>query len=330
MENLINKIQPYIDGELEGEELKNFENELQTDAKLQKELEVYQTIIAAIRAKEEERLRQKFAVMDVVLDKQLEEEEQKKLDNIRPQIRSLSFRKSFVFKAAATVLVTFSAYMLFFWVSQISEPSPLSFDEYDVKYAGWVQTNTLGEAEVTEPYANQDKIDKTSKPTDTNSDVKMPLSAPSQEGVELTNTPKTPSISTKEDNPFANQYEDANFFFLNGNKAMKKYEGRSGYDIAVERLKQIPDTNATRKSFRLGMAYYYNQNWEDAMVSLQNAIKGNNNLLPPTDIATAKWHLAMTYAKKGNIATAKSYFNELANSKNDYTQNAKKVISAMK
>ncbi|MGB0931381.1 MAG: tetratricopeptide repeat protein [Chitinophagales bacterium] len=322
MNNILNKIELYIDNQLEGQELKNFEKTLQTDQNLQKEVEVYQTMIAAIRAKEADKLRQKFAVLDVVLDKQFEEEEMAaalKSQETQPKIPSMVFRKSFVFKAAATFLVVFAAYTIFSYFTNSSTPQ-IAFEKYESKYQGWVEQNTPKETEKTEGYANQDKIGENEEGTQAANkkiDVKTPPSSPTQEGVVSTNTLKTPSISTNTNKiePFDAEYQNANFFFL-----------KEDYTKTIEALKQIADTNSSQKNFRLGMAYYYHQDLNEAMANLQEAIKENNNVLPATDIATAKWHLAMTYAKQGDMKTAKSYFNELANGDNDYRKNAKEII----
>ncbi|MGB1242872.1 MAG: tetratricopeptide repeat protein [Chitinophagales bacterium] len=322
MNNTFNKVELYIDNQLEGEELKNFEKTLQTDQNLQKEVEVYQTMIAAIRTKEADKLRQKFAVLDVVLDKQFEEEEMTaalKKQGIQPKIRSMVFRKSFVFKAAATFLVVFAAYTIFSYFTNSSTPQ-IAFEKYESEYTGWVKQNTPKETEKTESYASEDVIGEDTENTHLTkkkNNIKTSLSSPNQEGVASTNTPKTPSTSTNVNKiePFDMEYENANFSFVRGD-----------YNRAIEKLQQIADNNSSRKSFRLGMAYYYNQDLNDARVNLQESIKENSSMLPAADIATAKWFLAMTHAKQDDMNTAKSYFNELANGNNNYSKNAKEII----
>ena len=326
MENLFDKIEPYIDGQLDGEELKNFEETLQKNPKLQKEVAVYQTIVAGIQAKETDRLRKKFAALDVGLNKQLEEEEQQRKKEVKHRILSMTFRKSFALKAAATILVTFTAYTLFtlFTTSTKNETPAFAWDKYEVEYSGWVEQNTPKETEKTESVAAQDDIsDSNTQIERTNNGTNTPLSSPNQEGVILNtdNTPRTPSISTPQgDDPISLQYQDADYHFDKGN-----------YTAALNRLQQIADYNTARKYFRMGMTYYYRQDLKDALTNLSQALeKKGEDALSPADLATAKWYLAMTYARQGDMKNAKSYFNELAKGSSIYSKNAKEVISVMR
>ncbi len=329
MNNLFNKIELYIDNQLEGEELESFEIALQTDAALQKEVEIYRTMITAIRAKEADKLRQKFAVLDVVLDKQLEEEDRREMEenveNLRPKIVSISTRKTFLFRAAAMVLVTFAAYTLFsYFAKNSNDVSSIVFEKYEVEYSGWVEQNIPKQTETTEAYSNPDKIGENTptknRPSIIQSDHNTSRKNQNQEGVSFSNTPKTPSISTKSEKAFALQYEDANYHFK-----------RKDYAKALNSLQQIEDTNLARKHFRLGMVHYFNgKDLNQATQNLTTAIEKDNLELSTYDLATAKYYLAMAYAKQGNSSAAKPYFNDLANSANDYSQKAKDVLQALK
>ncbi|MFK7907772.1 MAG: hypothetical protein AB8B69_21715, partial [Chitinophagales bacterium] len=68
MNNLFDQIEQYIDGGLVGEELIQFEQALETNESLQKEVEIYRAMIAGVEKREENQLRRKFAVMDAALD----------------------------------------------------------------------------------------------------------------------------------------------------------------------------------------------------------------------------------------------------------------------
>lgn len=322
MNELFNKIEPYIDGQLKGEDLKNFEANLQTDEELQKEVAVYQAIVAGIEAKEADRLRKKFAALDVGLNQQLEKEEREK-EETKHRVLSMTFRKSFALKAAATILVTFAAYTLFTLVTTNTknETPTFAWDKYEVEYTGWVEQNTPSETEKYEPYADQDDVNDSDSQIDrTNNGTNTPLSSPNQEGVVSNDMPTIPSISSaKSDDPISLQYQDADFHF-----------GKGNYTAALNRLQQIADSNTARKYFRLGMVYYHQQDLKNAQLNLNKAIGATGNSLSDADSATAKWYLAMTYAKQGDMKTAKSYFKELAKGSSAYSKNAREVVSVMR
>jgi len=293
MNNLFDQIELYIDGELVGEELVQFEQGMENNELLQKEVEIYRTMIDAVRIQEENQLRRKFAVMDAVLDKELVGvvtiPESAKEEPGMGKIVTMPIYRTNWFKAAAAILLVFAISMMFPRSTQIA------FEEYEVEYKGW-KANNLQYSSPSKEHAAADDIEGKE------STASIPTNTKKVEG--------TASIK---------QYKEASNSF-------KQKE----YKEAITLLKEIKDINSQRKNFRLGMAYYADQDLDKAIVNLKKTVEASDIQISIADLNTAKWNLAMAYAKQEKTDAALLYFNELTKSDNAYTQKASELVKKIK
>ncbi|MGB1241371.1 MAG: tetratricopeptide repeat protein [Chitinophagales bacterium] len=300
MRNLFDQIELYIDERLVGEELVQFEQALETNKLLQKEVEVYRTMIEAVRIQEENQLRRKFAVMDAVLDKELEEEGNgpqtvRQEEPVMGRVITIPVYRTHWFKAAAAIVLLFAAYIIIPSNIEINSKQ-IAYEKYEVEYKGW-KANNLQYSSPSKEHANDDNIE-----------VKEDVANTAQ-----SNTNEVEGTSSIQ------EYKDANDLFKQGE-----------YKESITVLQQIKDINSQRKNFRLGMAYYADQDLNKAIVNLKKTVEIAEIQISTTDLNTAKWTLGMAYAKQEKTETAIEYFNELTQNDNAYSQKASELVEKMK
>lgn len=334
--NFFSQIEAYIDGALVGEELTDFKNALKVNETLRKEVELHQEMIKGIQAKEADRLRKMFGMMDPMLDEQLKQEDKNKIKHLQMELRSdahnpeiirLPLYKSPFFRvaAAAAVVLVFAAYFVFppKGKTQMAQSTPLI---KDIAYTGWGKQINLEDPTPLPNHASKGDIQSNdfddqeilNKPKN----FENPESAPKEKGDAVPTASKPASKKYEYKNPqVGSDYDDADFYF-----------GQKNYDGAIEVLQQIEDEDLFRKHFRLGVTYYFKGDLDNATRNLKKALGQPNIDTNEIDFYAAKWHLGMTYMKQKNQKAAKAYFVELAKNTNTnvYVKEAKKALKAVK
>ncbi len=332
MENFFNQIEAYIDGRLVGKKLADFENALKNNETLRKEVELHQQMIGGIQAKEADRLRKMFAVMDPILDEQLKQGDKGKIRRLpvelkpeaqEPRIVRLPLYKSLFFRvAAAAVVLVFTAYFVVVPKdkTQLAQSTPLI---KDIAYTGWANQTKLQDSAPLSDHASKGDIQHNDfddqKILNKPKNFENPESAPKDKG-DAARAASKPTSKKYKNPKIGLAYDDADFYF-----------GQKNYGSAIESLQQIEDEDLFRKHFRLGVTYYYKGDFDNATQNLKKALGQSNIDTNETDFYTAKWHLGMTYMKQNNPKAAKAYFSELAknNKANVYAKEAAEALKVL-